>query len=236
MVRCPAMQRSVEIAADLLFLLSENQLRFPYMKAALFDLDGVVIDSETLYTRFWNDINRLYPVDIDNFAIAIKGRTLPEILEYYPEASVREEITRRLMEFQDNMDFIPLPGVEDYLGWLRDHGYPVALVTSSDKRKMECLRAKAPAVMDYFTVIIDGNMVTRSKPDPQGYLMAAERLGVEAGDCVVFEDSINGLKAARASGALVVGLATTLPMAEIAPYCDMTFHTWSEIIASNPFS
>ena len=66
----------------------------------LFDLDGVLIDSETTYTKFWSEIGRIYPTGLDNFAIAIKGTTLPSILEYFPDASVRENITKRLLAFQ----------------------------------------------------------------------------------------------------------------------------------------
>ena len=70
----------------------------------LFDLDGVLIDSETTYTKFWSEIGRIYPTGLDNFAIAIKGTTLPSILEYFPDASVREDITKRLLAFQEAMD------------------------------------------------------------------------------------------------------------------------------------
>lgn len=205
------------------------------IKAALFDLDGVVIDSETLYTAFWNEINEVYPVDIPNFAIAIKGRTLQEILDVYPTQEIRDDITSRLMRFQDEMVFNPLPGVVDFLNHLHAAGVPAALVTSSDSRKIDKMRLKAPELLQLFDIVIDGSMVSRSKPDPQGYLMAAQKLSADIAGCVVFEDSINGLKAGRASGATVVGLATTCSKEQIEPFSDYIIERWSEIYKTELF-
>ncbi|MCI9607876.1 MAG: HAD family phosphatase [Muribaculaceae bacterium] len=197
-------------------------------KAALFDLDGVIIDSERLYTVFWNDIEKVYPTGIPDFAVAIKGTTLPEILGNYATEEVRADITRRLNEFQDSMRFPLIDGAVEFLEWLRANGIPRALVTSSDARKMECLKAQLPDLLNLFDVVIDASKVTRSKPDPQGYLLAAEALGVDAQQCVVFEDSINGLKAGRASGARVVALATTYPAARLEPLADEVVEGWSQ--------
>ena len=199
------------------------------MKAALFDLDGVIIDSERLYTVFWDKIEKIYPTGIENFAVAIKGSTLPEILSLYKTEEIREDVTRRLLDFQDNMSFPLLPGAMDFLESLKKNGIPRALVTSSDSRKMDCLFKQLPQLRDMFDVIIDASKVTKSKPDPQGYLLAAKELGVEATDCVVFEDSMNGLKAGLASGAKVVGLATTYPAEALKGMADMIVNGWDEV-------
>ena len=203
------------------------------MKAALFDLDGVIIDSERLYTVFWDGIEKIYPTGIENFAVAIKGSTLPEILSLYKSDEEREDITSRLLDFQDNMMFPLMPGAMEFLKKLKDNGIPRALVTSSDSRKMDCLFKQLPELKDMFDVIIDASKVTKSKPDPQGYLLAAEALGVNAGDCEVFEDSLNGLKAGRASGAKVVGLATTLPAASLEGMADLIVGGWDEVEVDN---
>lgn len=200
-----------------------------HLQAALFDLDGVIIDSEKLYTVFWDDINKIYPVDIPDFAIAIKGTTLPEILGLYPTQQIRDDITRRLHDFQDNMDFSLIDGAMDFLQRLKDDGVPAALVTSSDPRKMDCLFAKLPQLRGMFSTIIDASKVTKSKPDPQGYLLAAAELKADSAECVVFEDSINGLKAGRASGAKVVALATTHPASKLAPLADQVISSWSAL-------
>ena len=76
---------------------------------------------------------------------------------------------------------------------------------------MQLLFEQHPDFRKYFRTVIDASQVTRSKPDPQGYIKAAESLGLKPEDCFVFEDSLQGLKAGNASGATVIALATTYP-------------------------
>lgn len=187
---------------------------------ALFDLDGVLIDSEGTYTEFWRDIDRRYPTGVDDFATSIKGTTLESISKFFPDEDVWADITSRLRHFQDTMEFPLYPGVTEFLQSLADAGWRMALVTSSDPRKMERLWAQVPELKGFFIEVIDGKKVTRSKPHPEGYLKAAEAVGLDATDCFVFEDSLQGLKAGRASGATVIGISTTYPAEAIAPLAD----------------
>lgn len=182
---------------------------------ALFDLDGVLIDSESTYTRFWQEIDRIYPTGIENYAIAIKGTTLPEIMKHYDDESVKCDILRRIHDFQESMTYELYPGVVGFLTELRDRGIRSAIVTSSDNRKMQLLFEQLPQLKDLVDVVVDASMVTRSKPDPEGYLKAAEAIGCNPDDCFVFEDSIQGLKAGNASGATVIALATTYPQEQL---------------------
>jgi HAD superfamily hydrolase (TIGR01509 family) len=177
----------------------------------LFDLDGVLIDSETLYTGFWNNIECIYPTGVPNFAAAIKGTTLPSILSHYTDDEVRNDILKRIHSFEDEMVYPIFPGVMEFLDELRSNNIPCAIVTSSDAVKMAALRNQHPDFCDNFAAVIDSSMVTRSKPDPQGYLLGAKAIGRDPERCFVFEDSIQGLAAGRAAGATVIGLATTLP-------------------------
>ena len=177
--------------------------------AALFDLDGVLIDSESVYSRFWTEIDRIYPTGIPNYALHIKGTTLPEILKDFPDEDVQKDILRRISEFQDVMHYELFQGVEHFLESLAAKGIPAAIVTSSDSRKMQMLFSQLPEFKRYFEAIIDASQVTRSKPDPQGYLMAASQLDCDPSDCYVFEDSFSGREAARRSGAKVIALSTT---------------------------
>lgn len=202
---------------------------------ALFDLDGVLIDSESMYTVFWQEIDRLYPTGIPNYAIAIKGTTLPEILKNYTDPAVVGDIVRRINEFQLTMRYPIFPGVEDFLTDLRRHGIPAAIVTSSDDRKMAHLYEQHPHFRDYFDVIIDASKVTRSKPDPQGYLMAAQALGCKPEDCIVFEDSLQGLKAGKAAGAKVVALATTYPREQLQGFADTIIDGFNEVTVDSLF-
>ena len=176
----------------------------------LFDLDGVLIDSESLYTEFWSGIDRLYPTGIPDFAIAIKGTNLKYILTLFPDG-VRDDILRRIHDYEDHMLYPVFDGVDDFLDALAEAGVPMAVVTSSDEVKMGYLFDQQPHFATRFNAIINGSMVTRSKPHPQGYLMGAEAIGVPIERCYVFEDSLQGIEAGRRAGATVIGLTTTLP-------------------------
>lgn len=180
-------------------------------KAALFDLDGVIVDTESIYTDFWNDIDRRYPTGIDDFARVIKGNTLARILDTYFAAEVRGDILALLKEQEESMRYRLFDGVADFLDRLDRLNIPKAIVTSSNDRKMSRLFSQIPDLKSKFEAVITDAMVERSKPDPQGYLLAAKTLGVDAAECVVFEDSFAGLEAGRRAGAYVVALATTNP-------------------------
>lgn len=188
--------------------------------AALFDLDGVIIDSEGEYTRFWSDVDRQHPTGIDNFALAIKGTALPLILQNF-DPELHTAIVEALHNFEQNMRYIPYPGALQFIADLRARHIPTAIVTSSDAVKMGHLFNQHPGLEDAVDVVINSSMITRSKPDPQGYLLAAERLGVQPKYCIVFEDSIQGLHAGRAAGAAVVGISTTNPIEAVTPLADI---------------
>lgn len=177
----------------------------------LFDLDGVLIDSEKLYTEFWSGIDRDYPTGIPDFARFIKGSTLDKIMGYFPSEQVREDILDRIKEFEKGMKYEMFDGVAAFLDDLADNNIPAAVVTSSSDWKMDRVYAQLPGFRERFAAIVTGSMVSRSKPDPQGYLMGAEAIGCAPADCYVFEDSMSGLQAGNAAGATVIGLATTLP-------------------------
>ena len=152
--------------------------------------------------------------------MAIKGTTLPEILKHFKGEALREQITRELIAYQDKMVFPLYPSTVPFLRSLREAGFRTAIVTSSDASKMERLFGQHPDLRQWFDVIIDASMVTRSKPDPEGYQLAARRLGLSPEECVVFEDSLQGLRAGRAAGGKVVALATTYPRERLAGTAD----------------
>ena len=92
---------------------------------------------------------------------------------------------------------------------LKKQGIPTAIVTSSDDVKMNALYKEYPFFRQYFDVVITGSDVTESKPHPQGYLMAADKIGCASADCYVFEDSFQGIAAGIAAGATVIALTTS---------------------------
>jgi len=195
----------------------------------LFDLDGVLIDSERLYTKIWEAIEQQWPTGIDNFAYKIKGTTLEDILDrYFPDHAVRANVIKELYRLEGMMIYAPLPGALEFLDALRERNIPIALVTSSNDLKMQHLWNDMPGFKDKFDVIITGNEVTHSKPNPEGYLTAAHHIGVDPKRCAVFEDSLQGVKAGKAAGAYVVGVAGTLKAEDITPFSDVVVNSVAE--------
>lgn len=202
------------------------------LKAVLFDLDGVLLDTEGIYTDFWTDIDRKYPTGVENFALVIKGSTLATILDrYFPSAEVREEICSLLREFEQNMPYRLFDGVAELLVGLRKDGIATAIVTSSNRAKMERVLRELPVLAENIDTLVTDEDVTASKPDPQGYLIAAERLGALHGSFAVVEDSIHGLEAGRRAGGKVVGIATTNPRERVAPLSDFVADSIAEASA-----
>jgi HAD superfamily hydrolase (TIGR01509 family) len=195
----------------------------------LFDLDGVLLDSEGLYTIFWEQIDKEYPTGIDEFASYIKGSHLARIMGYFDNEEVRRDILNKLNDYERNMRYEFFPGALEFVRHLREAGIPMAIVTSSDRKKMLSLYRQYPEFPTLFDQIITGDMVSKAKPDPDCFLLGARLLGVDISDCIVFEDSRNGLLAGRASGARVIGVATTLSADIVEPLSDMTIGAVSEL-------
>lgn len=199
-------------------------------KGALFDLDGVLIDSETLYTEFWKVTGRKYGIVSDTFAYDIKGTTLKDILSTHFDVAVHPALIREIHDFEDTMVYPVFDGVREFLALLDANNIKKAIVTSSDNTKMGYLFEQQPWMKDAFDAIITGSMVVNSKPDPEGYLLAAEKLGLKAEDCCVFEDSLQGLEAGKRSGATVVALATTNSADKLQGKADLVISSFRELL------
>lgn len=196
----------------------------------LFDLDGVLIDSEREYTRIWNEIDRTFPSGIENFALAIKGQTLTKILtENYTDTDIRRKVKELLHELEGKMHYTYCPYAEEFLKSLHQRDEKIAVVTSSDEVKMSHLYDDLPDFKNLVNLIVDASYVKNSKPDPEGYLLAASLLGVDIKDCIVFEDSVQGVKAGRAAGAFVVGMAGTKSREDLEPYSDIVVNSFEEL-------
>ena len=161
--------------------------------AALFDFDGVIMDTETQYTVFWDEQGRKY-LNEEDFGRRIKGQTLTQIYEKYfsdlPEA--QQEITAGLNIYEKSMSYEYIPGVEAFIADLRKHGAKIAVVTSSNEEKMQNVYNAHPEFK---------GMVDR--------ILTGEMFGATPENSYVFEDSFHGLQAGMTSGATVIGLATT---------------------------
>lgn len=200
------------------------------MKAALFDLDGVVFDTEPQYTVFWGAVMREYYPQEPGLEQKIKGQTLVQIYDrYFTDPADQSVITSRLNDFERHMKFEYVPGFETFVSDLKAHGVKTAVVTSSNREKMAAVYSNHPECRQYFDRILTSEDFARSKPDPDCYLKAAAVFGVSPKECVGFEDSFNGLKAVRAAGQTVVGLATTNKAEAIMPYSDIVIPDYREL-------
>ena len=195
----------------------------------LFDLDGVLLDSEGQYSIFWEQMDHEYPTGIQQFASFIKGFHLARILNYFENEDVRQQVLDKLLEFERHMNYEFFPGALEFVKELRSAGIPMAIVTSSDHKKMQALYSQYPEFPTLFDKIVTGDMVTKAKPDPDCFLMGARQLGVDIKDCIVFEDSRNGLIAGRESGALVIGISTTLDRDTVGQLSDLTLNAVEEL-------
>ena len=194
------------------------------MKAALFDLDGVVFDTEPQYTVFWGSQCRLYHPEHPGLEHEIKGSTLTQIYDRWFSGPLEAEqavVTERLNAFEAQMTFEYIEGFEALIADLHAHGVKTAVVTSSNQPKMESVYRAQPGFKQLFDAILTSEDFEHSKPHPDCYLKAAARFGAHPSECVVFEDSFNGLKSGRAAGMKVVGVATTNTAADIAGLSDI---------------
>lgn len=199
-------------------------------KAALFDLDGVLIDSETLYTGFWERVGKSHHLPSPTFAQDIKGTTLNDILTtYFPDPEVRASIDRMLHQFENEIVYPVFPGALEFVDSLRALGMKTVVVTSSDDKKMDFLFAQHPGFKGHFDAIVTAADVTRSKPDPEPYVTGAGKVGCDPKDCIVFEDSFQGLEAGKRAGAYVIGLATTNPAASLEGKADRIVNSLAEL-------
>ena len=193
------------------------------LKAALFDLDGVVIDTETQYSVFWGSQCRLYHPEHPGLENEIKGQTLDQILDMGWSGeleSERQVLVERLNAFEAQMQLDYLEGFLPFISDLRQHGMKTAVVTSSNCLKMENVYRQHPEFQQLFDAILTSEDFAESKPSPDCYLRAAQRFGLEREACVVLEDSVNGLRSGRAAGMMVVGLVTTNPLDVVRPLSD----------------
>ena len=198
--------------------------------AALFDFDGVVVDTEPQYTLFWDEKGKKYHPEIPNFGHHIKGQTLIQIYKQFfrePEG-LQDEITRQLLDYELTMHFEYINGVVDFMKELRKKGVKLAIVTSSNDAKMANAYREHPELKTMVDFIVTADRVTHSKPHPECFLLGAEILGVERDNCIVFEDSFHGIEAGNRAGMKVIGLATTNSAEAIAAKCALVIPDFTD--------
>ena len=207
---------------------TDNETR--KIRAVLFDLDGTLIDTEGQYSEVWGRIGRQYHPEMEDFAAHIKGLTLQRILDtWFAEQATREKVVEELYAFERGMYFDFYPGAREFVAALRSGGTKCAVVTSSDRSKMDAMRRKVSDLDNLFDAIFTAEDFHRGKPDPDCYITAAEAMECDREECVVVEDAPNGLEAGRNSGMFTIGKAGTLTLEQLLPLCDYAFSDYGEL-------
>jgi HAD superfamily hydrolase (TIGR01509 family) len=181
-------------------------------EAVLFDMDGVVIDTRQSVTDFWTAfaIEQGVVLSADDFDHHIFGvpaaHTLKTLFPAIPAARY-DSLQQLILDYETQLRYAEIRGAVALLRALKAAGIPTALVTSGETWKVaEVVRQLA--LDGLFGVVITAADIERGKPDPACYRTAAHRLGVATSRCVVFEDAVNGVRAAMAAGAYCVGVQT----------------------------
>lgn len=211
------------------------------IKAALFDLDGTLIDTENQYTVIWGKICRKYRPDIPRLEYLIKGTTLVQIFErYFPNKEDQVEIDQFLDKSEAEMDYSFYPGALAFIEDLKKNGVKCAIVTSSNQKKMASVRKAIANFDNLFDKVLTSEDFSASKPAPDCYLLGAKVFGCEKEECAVFEDAFTGLQAGMSSGIFTFGITTCNSREAIADKCNyvidtfegLTYKKVNEIIAN----
>lgn len=202
------------------------------IKALLFDLDGTLIDSECFHYECWNEILDEYGVQLTysdwlkNYAgipLPVNARNLLE--KYAINASLPEVVKRRealTLERLKTKDVNLMPFALEVIKFFHERDLVLAIVTSSPREDVEAIFDRN-GLRPYFRLIITRSEVQQNKPDPESYNKCCETLGLSKENCLVFEDTINGIKAAKAAGIRCFAIQSNTDMHESLHIADRLF-------------
>ena len=181
-------------------------------KAVIFDMDGVVLDTEKLYVRFWCEGANFYGYPMEkHHALSIRSLARPlakEKLQGYFGADfdidkVRDKRTELMDQYIEENGLDVKSNAQYLLEWLKANGYKTAIATATPVDRAEKY-LKQVGLYQYFDKIISAKMVERGKPFPDIYLKACEELEVEPHEAIALEDSHNGIKSASSAGCVTI--------------------------------
>ena len=178
------------------------------IKGIISDMDGVILDTEKLYVRFWREAASFYgfPMTIEH-ALGIRslsGKLAEEKLQgwfgkEFDYNAVRQKRIELMDEFVNQNGVEPKPGAKALLSYIKDNGYALALATATPVDRAGRY-LKSVELYSFFDQIVSAREVKRGKPAPDIYLCAAKRLGLDPKECIALEDSQNGIRSAFAAG------------------------------------
>jgi beta-phosphoglucomutase len=201
----------------------------------IFDLDGVIVDTARYHYLAWKKLADELGIsftlnDNESFKGVSRIRCLEILLEMGNIEVSQEQFDLWLQEknedylsYIDTMDESEiLPDVVKVLQYLQEHNIAMALGSASKNARPILEKVK---LIPYFNTLVDGNAVTKAKPDPEVFLKAADALNIPAAQCVVFEDALAGIEAANAAGMISVGIGNS----EVLSEADYNFNDFTEI-------
>ncbi len=201
----------------------------------IFDLDGVIVDTAKYHYLAWKKLADQLGIEFthelnEGFKGVSRRRCLEILLEIGNIQVSQEQFDAWLTEKNnDYLEYIAtmdeseiLPGVPKILNYLRERNIPMALGSASKNARPILKKVK---LLSYFDVIVDGNNVSKAKPDPQVFLFAAKELNAEPENCVVFEDAIAGIQAANSAKMMSIGIGDAAILSE----AEHNFNDFTEI-------
>ena len=182
-------------------------------EAILFDMDGVLVDTYQSVTAFWQNIAKAYQVQLTqaDFNQHVYGCPATHTLDVlFPNlnADEHQSVLAKMADYEVNLTYTGVKGAVAFLHSLKQQGIPTALVTSGEQWKVNEVLNQL-GIDGMFTSQVTAGDIQRGKPHPECYLLAAQYLQKPPEQCIVLEDSISGVKAAVASGALCIGIGSS---------------------------
>jgi len=186
-------------------------------RGILFDMDGVLIDSEPVHELAIIALTEKMGRRVDDKTLLFSFKGIPErivagkIRDMFPatELSVDEVIELKIELFEDIFDKVELiEGAKEFVQRSKETGYQLGLTTSAS-RPTQKLVFETFDLEEYFETSVTGEDIAKGKPDPEPYQLTAQRLGLDPKDCMVIEDSVNGVRSGYAAGCKVIGITTT---------------------------
>lgn len=206
-------------------------------KGFIFDMDGVIVDNHHFHFKAWMELSQKYhfPLDAEIYKKHYNGKTNKDLFKWIYNGNISDdEIQKLATEKEENYrrafikEMRPVDGLVLFLEELKHKNFKIALGTSAPTANVDFV-LDGLNLRHFFDVIIDGTQVTQGKPHPEVYLKCIEGLRLGAHECVVFEDAILGIEAAKNAKSSVVGVATSHAREELMDFASIIIDDFTAI-------
>ena len=206
-------------------------------EGVIFDMDGLMFDTQSIYNKAFVDIGlHDYGIHItEDFLVAVMGRSGHDMYNtvnrFFPDIDAFKYVQKvySLVAERVKTDLVARPGLYELLPYLKKEGYKLAVSSGSD-RSIVMSNLETSGLTDYFSVVVCGDEHELGKPDPEGYLITASRLGCDPKDCYVLEDSFNGVRSGyRAGSSVLMVPGDVQPDDEIRSLCTGVYPSLTQV-------